>query len=411
MSHLIPYPPKSGAHLRAFNLLRAVAREQDVDLVAFVQEQWLTTFFGDHEAGLEECRRALGEFCRSVLFLPIDKLRRPGGKGRIALEGLLPGRAYSLDWLWSHAAADRVAALAGRHDYDLAHFDTIGLARYRDLLPAVPATLGHHNVESHMMLRRAANEPNLARRAYYHQEGRRLLAYERRVCAAYASNIMCSQLDADRLHEVDPRCRTAVIPNGVDVDFFQAAAGRRERRAVIFVGSLNWYPNVDAVKFLLREVWPLVTRREPGLALDIVGSAPGAEVRELAATFANVTVHGFVDDVRPYMDAAAVFVCPIRDGGGTKLKLLDAFAMAKCVVAHPIAVEGIDAVAGTHLLEAATPAEFCARIFAALDDEALRAGIARAARELVVERYSFASIGERLHAEFLAVGRRRAGDA
>jgi glycosyltransferase involved in cell wall biosynthesis len=408
VSHLVPYPPKSGVHLRAYHLLRAVAGAHDVDLVAFVQEPWLLTFFGDVAAGLAECRRALEGSCRSVTFLPIEKLRRPGGKLRAALEGLLPGHAYSLDWLWSPAAAATVAALGARHDYDLAHFDTLGVARYRARVPAVPATLGHHNVESHMMLRRADNEPSAPRRAYFREEGRRLLAYERRECAGYASNILCSELDAERLREVAPGCRTAVIPNGVDVDYFRPAPGRTERRSVIFVGSLNWYPNVDAVRFLLREVWPLVAAREPTLALDIVGPAPSDEIRALAAAFPNARVHGFVDDVRPLMDAAALYVCPIRDGGGTKLKILDAFAMQKCVLAHPIACEGIDAEPGTHVLLATTPAEFCDRILAALDGAPLRERIAAAARRLVVERYSFAGIGERLNEEFVAVARRRA---
>jgi glycosyltransferase involved in cell wall biosynthesis len=103
---------------------------------------------------------------------------------------------------------------------------------------------------------------------------------------------------------------------------------------------------VDAVLFLLKQVWPAVKAAVPVLQLDIVGSAPPQSVLETAAPLNDVRVHGFVNDVRPLMDAATLYVCPIRDGGGTKLKLLDAFAMQKCVIAHPIACEGIDVNTG-----------------------------------------------------------------
>ena len=108
---------------------------------------------------------------------------------------------------------------------------------------------------------------------------------------------------------------------------------------------MNWYPNVDAVMFLLQQVWRRLKSLRPELTLDIAGSNPPRVVVEAARSLADVRVHGFVPDIRSMVEAAALFVCPIRDGGGTKLKILDAFAMQKCVVAHPIACEGIDVTA------------------------------------------------------------------
>jgi polysaccharide biosynthesis protein PslH len=395
VSHLIPYPPKSGVHQRTYHLLKGVAARHEVDLVAFIQEPWLRVFYPSREAALEDCRRQLGGLCRSVRLLGIGSVARPGGKWRTALEGLVLPDGYTVRWLQSAASRRAFAELARRETYALAHFDTVGLAPFRAAFHDVPATLGHHNIESHMMLRRAANEPNPLKRLYYLQEGMRVRRYEARTAGRFVAHVTCSELDSQRLRTIAPRANTVVIPNGVDIEYFQPQRGPAQR-SLIFVGSLNWYPNVSAVSFLLTQVWPALKSAVPDLRLDIVGSAPPQSIRELAAATADVTVHGFVGDVRPLMNAATLYVCPIRDGGGTKLKLLDAFAMEKCVVAHPIACEGLEVTAGRHVELADSAASFVASIRRLLEQPQARAQMGLAARRLVTERYSFAEIGRRL---------------
>ena len=402
VSHLVPYPPKSGVHLRSFNLLKATALNHQVDLIAFIQRPWISMFFADVEKGIEECRIELLKFCKTVTFLPIESLDRPYGKLRSAVEGLLPGYCYSVRWLQGKNADRAIEAIRRREHHDVAHFDTIGLAPYRALMPEVPATLGHHNIESHMLMRRADNENNLIKKAYFWQEAVRLRRYEARVADQFWAHITCSDLDAERLQQVAPGCHTIVIPNGVDTEYFRASDIPEQTLSVIFVASFNWYPNADAADFLLRDIWPLVQERIPGARLDIVGSGPSQALRKLAETFDNVKVHGFVDDIRPLMDAASVYVCPIRDGGGTKLKLLDAFSMQKCVVAHPIACEGIDAIPGVHVLHASTAEDFVNSLDLALHDAALRKNIGSSARRLVVEKYAFDKIGGALQDVFVS---------
>jgi polysaccharide biosynthesis protein PslH len=186
------------------------------------------------------------------------------------------------------------------------------------------------------------------------------------------------------------------VANGVDTEYFQPTHSDSSVRSIIFVGSLNWYPNIDAVQFLLREVWPEAKARHPDLRLDIVGSAPPRSVLSVAADLKDVRVHGFVDDVRPLMNAATLYVCPIRDGGGTKLKLLDAFAMEKCVIAHPVACEGIDVSPGVNVQFADSAQAFVDAIDRLLSDTAKRFEMGRAARSLVVEGYAFSQIGRQL---------------
>ena len=402
VSHIVPYPPKSGVHLRSFNLLRGVAASHEVDLLAFVQKQWLKVFYASPEQGLDDCERALASFCRSVRFLPIEKLQRPGGKWCTALEGLVLPSGYTTRWLDGEHAREAFIRSA-QTKYDLVHFDTIGLAPFRALIDSRTATLGHHNIESQMLLRRASNERNLLKKAYFYSEGQRLQRYESKVTPTFNANITCSDLDGERLRQIAPAAYTITVPNGVDVEYFSSHTGAADAHSLVFVGSLNWYPNVDAVFFLLREIWPALKSRLPELRLDIVGSAPPPRLVELAASLEGVRVHGFVDDVRPYIQRAAVYVCPIRDGGGTKLKLLDAFSMAKCVVAHPIACEGINAVPGVHVEHASQAEEFVTAILRLLSDAARRDQMGLAARRLAVESYSFSRIGEQLAETFRAL--------
>ncbi len=391
-SHIIPYPPKSGVHLRSYHLLRGAASRHEVDLIAFIQEDWLKIFYPSPAEGLEDCRRALLEHCRSVTFLPIESLRRPGGQVRTALEALVLPTSYTMRRLQSPAARQAFLS-ASREGYALAQFDTIGLAPFRKFFPDTPATLGHHNIESHILLRRATNERNPLKRWYFEQEGRRVQEYEARIAGRFRAHLTCSELDSQRLQAIAPSANTISIPNGVDIDYFhRAATPISVPPSIIFVGSLNWYPNVDAVMFLLKEIWPSVKAAVPDLRLDIVGSAPPQAVLETAASLNDVRVHGFVDDVRPLIDAATLYVCPIRDGGGTKLKLLDAFAMQKCVIAHPIACEGIEVTPGRDVEFAESAGHFVEAIRRLLCDSAERESRGRAARQLVVERYSFAEI-------------------
>jgi polysaccharide biosynthesis protein PslH len=406
-SHFIPYPPKSGMHLRSYHLLRGVAAKHDVDLIAFVQETWLRIFYPSLEEGLQDCARELGHMCRSVRFLTIDHFDRPGGKWRTALEGLVLPSCYTIRCLQSRAARRTFAEIAARESYSMAHFDTIGLAPFRALFRGTPATLGHHNIESHMLLRRARNEQHPLMRLYFLQEGKRVQTYEAEVADSFAAHITCSDLDCQRLRAIAPRANAITIANGVDIEYFHPTPTESAAPSVIFVGSLNWYPNVDAVLFLLREIWPAAKESIPDLRLNVVGSAPPPNIVRVAEGLKDVTVHGFVDDVRPLMNAATLYVCPIRDGGGTKLKILDALAMEQCVIAHPVACEGIDVVPGRHVEFATSAAEFVASIARLLQRPSEREAMGRAARQLVVDRYSFTEIGRRLCSVFESAAAQR----
>ena len=410
LAHAIPYPPKAGFLTRSYHLLRALARRQNVDLIAFIQESWVKTLFPSLKEGIEESRHALGDFCRSVTFLPIDNLRPRYGKQTTALRALLTGSTYTTSWLVSEPARSAIARRLQMNSYDLVHFDTIGLAPYRAVSNRIPATLTHHNIESHMMKRRADNTRNIFARTYFQHEGRKLQALETRIAPQFAAHITCSDLDSLRFREIAPEANIVVIPNGVDCDFFSTAGPPTRPNSVVFVGTMNWYPNVEAMLFFLRAVWPQLKDRVPRATMDIAGSNPPASLLRLARSLPDVTIHGYLPDVRPLMDSAAIYVCPIRDGGGTKLKILDAFAMTKCVVAHPISCEGINVTSGKNVILANTAEDFVTEISRLFADDGMRVAIGAGARQLAESEYSFQRIGEQFNSTVEDVAQHHAID-
>jgi glycosyltransferase involved in cell wall biosynthesis len=260
----------------------------------------------------------------------------------------------------------------------------------------VPKVLDHHNIESHMLLRRSHNEKNVLKKMYFFQEGIRLKRYEARFCPRFSLNITCSDVDSQRLQSIAPAAKVLTIPNGVDMDFFRPAGHPLDPHRLIFVGSMNWYPNIEAVLYIAEKLWPKLKQMHSDLEFHVVGANPPEIIRALAKRLSGFHVHGYVDDVRPFMETAAVYVCPIQDGGGTKLKILDAMAMQKAVVAHPLACEGINVTHGENVLLADNPAIFLEQIYLLLRDPEKGRKLGIAARKLVSEEYDYQAIGRKL---------------
>ncbi|MEO0811664.1 MAG: hypothetical protein AAFY60_02290, partial [Myxococcota bacterium] len=186
LSHLIPYPPKGGVLQRSYNLIRESARAHDVDLLAFNQPALQRIHFSSPEEAMRESRDALQAFCRRVEFEPIPTETRLRGRERTAARSLVSRAPYTINWLRSGSMRRALTRRLEHSRYDVVHFDTISLAPYRELLRREqPTVMDHHNIESHMMLRRVEHEANPLKRAYYWQEGLRLKAYEKRVATRF----------------------------------------------------------------------------------------------------------------------------------------------------------------------------------------------------------------------------------
>lgn len=401
LSHIIPYPPKGGVLQRSYHLLRELAKEHEVHLFSYVQQEPLQRMYGNVDVGLNDCREKLSEIVPVVRLVSIPSEQKWCGKKRLLLRSLFTPDPYTVNWLKSPGMRKMLAEVARTTSYDAVHFDTISLAVHRNLFDGVTAILNHHNVESHMMLRRAVNERNPLSKCYLSYEGYRLQRYEAKMCGRFDANIMCSALDGERLKAIAPGIRTVVIPNGVDIDYFKPTNRVRSNNTLVFVGRFSAYTNRQAVSFLAEQIWPALKREIPEIAIDIVGPDPPRNVIDLGNRDSSFRVHGFVDDVRPFLGNAAVCVCPVKDGGGTKLKILDALAMGVPLVADPIACEGIDVVEEKSVLYASVPHEYVGQVKRLLANQQLQQKLSRNARRLVESRYAYASIGKKLCATYV----------
>jgi len=255
--------------------------------------------------------------------------------------------------------------------------------------------LAHHNIESQLMWRRAEHERGAFQRKYVELQAERLQRYEARVCGQFPLNVTVSEADAARLGEICPGVRTVVIPNGVDTDYFQPRWGL-ETPALVFTGGMNMFANRDAVEWFLDAVWPMIKSQVPDVRFFAIGQRPSPRVLDAAGRDGSVLAPGHVPDVRPWVEKAAVYVVPMRVGGGTRLKIVDAMAQGKAIVSTKLGAEGIEGEDGVHFVLADEPRDFAARVVEMLSRPDLRRQLGEAARACVESRYSWGRLGQRL---------------
>ena len=393
ISHLIPFPPKGGVLQRSFNLIKELSKYYDIYLFAFNQASFLKSSFPGSASPIEEAKRGLAPYVKELEIAAIPSEAGKFGKYRLAFSTLLSRKPYTVEWLRSDHAAKRLSAMIDSVRPDIAHYDTISLAIYQDLTEHLPTVLNHHNIESQMLFDRAKKETNLLKKVYFLQEARKLQRYEKEVCKEFSLNITCSPEDSLLLKSIDPSLECKDVPNGVDITYFYPAPARYEPHSLIFAGGLGWYPNLDAMNFFADEIWPGLKAGIPDIKMNLVGRSPTHKFRQLSENDPSFRVHGFVDDVRPYLREAHAYVCPIRDGGGTKLKILDALAIGCPVIAHPFACVGIDVEDGEHVLFATTPSEYVSQVKALFESDQLRQKLCANGPKLIEEKYSFSAIG------------------
>ena len=326
ISQNLPYPPKTGVLQRNYNLIREASRFADIHLVAILKEDILPNY--DEEAATRELKK---------LCVRVEVVRMSIESSRVeflwvVLKSLFTRTPFTVNWAASPALRQTVEQAVATGRPDAVYFDTISLADYRYVTGSVPRALNHHNIESHLFERRLSYERHPLKRFYFRQEAAKLRRYETGVADQFDTNLVCSTLDGARLAGICPGVSTSVVANGVDVDYFRGDESKAERGHLIMVSGMNWFPNRDAVLYMVGDIWPALSQALPEAKLTIVGASPPESVVALAARDPRITITGFVDDVRPYLERAQIYLCPMRDGGGTRLKILDALAMGKPIV-------------------------------------------------------------------------------
>lgn len=399
ISAFIPYPPHGGAHQRTYNLLKHTAKENDVYLIGFIKEK----------KDLENTRY-LEKICKKVyaFYLPDDWSKVSFVKSLFL--NLFSPLPYTAQKYYSTQARQTISELVRQVKFDVLHCDMLDLAGYIYDYNPKATILVNHNVESTLMLRYAEIEKNPFKRWYLYLQYKKLLHYERKMCPMFKCSVAVSELDKQQLQLISPQARFSVVPNGVDIDYFQPQKIQIEKNTLIFVGRTDYLPNVDGVKFFHQEILPLIKKEVKDARLTIIGRTRLNHALNLfhgndigLQTAKDITHLGFVEDIRPYIGKAAVYVVPLRIGGGTRLKILDAMSMGKAIVSTSIGAEGIDVTHGKNILIADTPEDFSKQVIRVLNDSNLRESLGTEGRKLVEEKYSWDIIGKKMDEIYINV--------
>ena len=386
-----PYPPHQGTTLRNYNLIAGLARHHEVHLLSF----------GDPAASRGT---PLDDLCRTVQVLP-----PPERSTLQRVQGLafsrLPDMAQRLP---SAAFQDALDGTLAREDPDVVEVEGIELAQYlfqvadrRGSARRPLLVFDDHNAEYVLQQRAFETDIRQPRRwigaAYSFVQWQRLKGYERRACHAADRVVAVSETDAAAIRRLDAGLDPVVVPNGVDIGFYAADVPALEDGAgpgpldLVFTAKMDFRPNVDAVLWFAQAVLPLIRKQSPGTRFWVVGKDPHPRLAPLAAD-PGIVVTGWVEDVRPYIAGAALYVIPLRIGGGTRLKVLEAMAMGKPIVSTALGCEGFEVEPGQELAIADTPDEFATTVLALLQDPDRRERMGRDARQYARSRYDWRMI-------------------
>ena len=380
-----PYPLIEGRALRTYNLIKEAAKAHEIHLVSFVQTE-------EDLQGIEHMRT----ICPVVEY---EKLYYGGGGMRLLADAaceLVSAAPLPIVKYRTASMRARLKRLMAQHRYDLVHLDMLHLADYQDLCGNTPVVLVEHNVEHVILQRRAETETGLLRKAYLRYQCAKLKAFEARAVAKADHVVAVSELDAEHLRRMAVGAQITSVPNGVDTDFFKNPTTAPATSDLVFVGGLTWFPNLDAIRYFTSEILPLLQAQLPDVRLTVIGKNPDASISHEMAAFAQVHLAGLVEDIRPYVANAAAYIVPLRIGGGTRLKILDALSMSKAIVSTSIGCEGLDVEDGKNIVVADSPADFAAAILKVLRDRELAERLGREGRMLVEQRYDWSAVGKGL---------------
>jgi len=388
------HPLDKGGRIRSYQMLRSLSRQHQVTYLCL----------DDGRRATDALERA-HEYAQEVVVVPFrSPAKMTLGFFVALLRNLFSPLPYPIACYRSRKLLEQVRRLAAAVDLVVCDFLSSSI-NVPDGLPA-PAVLFQHNVEAMIWQRHAMVPQHPLRRAYMRLQWHRMLRYEARACRRFAHVVAVSANDAEIIRREYRVASVGHVPTGVDLAYFSAPrAPARHGRELVFVGSMDWMPNEDGIRWFASEVFPRVQERLSGAHLTVVGRSPSAAMHELAARNADIEVTGTVADVRPYLERAAVSVVPLRIGGGTRLKIYELMAMGVPVVSTAIGAEGLPVRHGEHLLIADTVDEQVSAISTLLMDRAGAQVLAVSALRHVQEHCSWDTVAER----FLAQCPRRSG--
>lgn len=382
-----PFPTNTGKRTRSFNLYRRLAAQFQIRYVGY---------------GAEDS--AAAQALKQVGIEPVAvPARIPPKQGSVFYLRLLANLLSPLPYIVTshHSRIYQDVVLKNLTDFrpDLVLCEWTPYVVYVKSLTSVKKLVSTHNVEADIWQRYYENETNWLRRWYIREQWRKIERFEQAALGWVDGALAVSELDRNRLLQNHSSLPITVISNGVDLDYFQPMLQPEQRQHVVFTGSMDWRPNQDAARYFVGEILPLLRQSRPELECTFVGRSPPADIQALAQV-PGVHITGTVDDVRPYVERAAVYVVPLRIGGGSRLKILEAIAMGRAVVSTTVGAEGLDVVPDRHIVLADEPSAFAEAVLRFLDDPQRCLDLATEGRRLVERYYGWDALANKF-ADFI----------
>jgi polysaccharide biosynthesis protein PslH len=382
----LPWPPRSGVRIRDFNLIRHLSRQHSILVLSLLE-------FPEEVEELAHLR----PYCEMVDAVTAPQLGLREGVAAVG-RGLRARRPLATHSFYSEELAAKINAVVTRQDPDVIQIEHSFLAPYVDALPKASRckkVLSFHNVGSRQYSRMTRLQLGLKDRLGFAGKSLLMRGWEVALAEKFDHCVVVSVTEQRLLQAAKLTRPISVIDNGVDTELYQPLPETSGGNAVLFVGTMGYAPNVDAVLHFQRAIMPLVRNSVPDVELLVVGAHPRPQIRQLAMP-GEVTVTGQVPDVVPYYQRSRVSIVPLRAGGGTRLKILESMALGRPVVSTSIGCEGLAVVDGEHLLIADEPESFAECVVRLLIDQELRERIARHGRQLVERRYDWSAASRRL---------------
>jgi len=379
------HPLDSGGRIRSYQILRQINGKHEVHYAAFADERWDT-----------EAMRLASEYCRRLFTVEpprVPEKNTPGYYARV-FGGLIDAEPFTVSSYRNSEMRSLVERLIAANGYDILVADFLAMCLNVPDVPAIPVVHFSHNVEAMIWKRHGDNETNAFKRFVFRREQKRIERFERKIVTTYAFTIAVSEKDCEHFRRVYGGTRAGSVATGVDTGYFTPRGGPEDPNSIIFLGSMDWMPNIDAIHHFVRNIYPLIKNEVPAAKLSVVGRNPDVSVRALQERDPSITVTGTVSDTRDYIDRAAVAVVPLRIGGGTRVKIYEMMAMAKTIVSTTIGAEGLNYSDGKNILIADESERFARLVIEALRDSSRRGAIGNGARDFVVSHCSWEAVAD-----------------
>lgn len=377
------HPVDKGGKIRTYNMLKALKRNHRITYLTL-----------DDGTAAHDARALATEYCDELVCVP--HRRREKFTTGFYFE-LMLNLASDLPY-----AIKKYESAEMRHEIEkrISGFDVLVcdfLAPAVNVPPDLDCAtvLFQHNVEAMIWKRHHEVQTNPAKKTYLFRQWRKMFDFEARTCPRFDCVIAVSREDREMMQQQYGVENVYDVPTGVDTDFFRPSARATPKpHSLVFTGSMDWLPNEDAIRYFTETVMPRIKQTVPDVTLTVVGRDPYPALVELSKRDPSVIVTGRVEDVRPYMDEAAVYIVPLRIGGGTRLKIYEAMAMEKAIVSTSIGAEGLPVADGKEIVLADTPEAFADAVIKLLQDEVLARDIGQQAAARVRRDFGWESVSD-----------------